>query len=259
MSYRDDHDAALRRAEALERDNARLRADLAERAAAPDRTPAARDADADADADARLAALERDNAALREQLARARGPGVLRRFGAWLAALRLPEPRGDGGFARGALRAWRLYVPVTVGLAVQAAGFGRGAGWVLAAFAAGTPVLAAVLLAVAWLLGRRHGVVGGLTAGIALAITTTAALFAQIYVAHGEAIPVIDLFRSTTVGGVVATVLLLITRGVPPRDLLGPQLLVLLVLAIPSPVFGWLFWAFPVWGARLVDPDFKRG
>ncbi|MCB9560711.1 MAG: hypothetical protein H6708_09915 [Kofleriaceae bacterium] len=196
---------------------------------------------------------------LREQLARARGPGVLRRFGARLAALRLPEPRGDGGFARGALRAWRLYAPVTVGLAVQAAGFGRGAGWVLAAFAAGTPVLAAVLLAVAWLLGRRHGVVGGLTAGIALAITTTAALFAQIYVAHGEAIPVIDLFRSTTVGGVVATVLLLITRGVPPRDLLGPQLLVLLVLAIPSPVFGWLFWAFPVWGARLVDPDFKRG
>ena len=90
-------------------------------------------------------------------------------------------------------------------------------------------------------------------------ITTTAALFAQIYVAHGEAIPVLDLFRSTTVGGVVATVLLLITRGVPPRDLLGPQLLVLLVLAIPSPVFGWLFWAFPVWGARLVDPDFKRG
>lgn len=256
MAFRDDRDAQLRRAEALERENARLREKLAERERAEGARAAAEEARARAVEDARRSAaeLDRKNAALREQLARARGPGLARRIVARLAALRLAEPRTDGDFLAGAVVCWRLLVPVLIGLTLPAVVAGGHRAWALLALAIGVPVVAGLALAVPWWLRRRRRVTAGLVTGAVIGMGTSLAVAVPLF-SERSFVP------AASIGGLAITFgLWLVTRavrwsdvkevGVPIFGLAGGLML------FPHPIHILIWFGFAVLGARLSDPSY---
>ncbi len=256
MAFRDDRDAQLRRAEALERENARLREKLAERERAEGARAAEEEARARAVEDARRSAaeLDRKNASLREQLARARGPGLARRIVARLAALRLPEPRTDGEFLAGALVCWRMYVPVLVGLTLPALVAGGHRAWALLVFAIGVPVVTGLALAVPWWLRRRRRVTAGMVTGIVIGIGMSLAVAAPL-ITERSFVPV------ASVGGLVITFALwLVCRAVRWSDVneVGVPLFGLAgaLMLFPHPVHLPIWFGFGVLGARLSDPTY---
>lgn len=89
MAFRDDRDAQPARAVALERENARLKAELERRDVEAERSLAEAEARGRAAAGATArpdaAPLAEENAALRDELARARGPGLARRIATRIA------------------------------------------------------------------------------------------------------------------------------------------------------------------------------
>jgi len=257
VAFRDDRDAQLERAAALERENARLKHELARRERA-DAERAAAEVARSAEVEARSRelgsarqALDRDNAALREQLARARGPGLARRVLRRIAALKLPEPRGDGGFARAALVCWRLYVPVLLGLAIPAMAVGTTSRWALVGFALGAPVLAVLVLLVPWALGRRRRGTAATLAGAALGVAASAAFVAPAVARDLGHLPL------HLAAPLVATVLLLVTRTARGRELL-PLVLFTPLLALPHPGHIWAWVACIFMANRLATPETTR-
>ena len=234
MAFRDDRDAQLHRADALERENERLRQRLAEREAA----------------DASAAELEQENASLRDQLVRARGPGLARRILARIAALRLPEPRTDGGYAAAALTGWRLYLPVVVALAIPAVVAGGASAWALAGFAVGAPALALLFSLVPWALNRRRRANAGLATGAAIGIATSVGFCFPLVAGFAH-------FKAGLVAVGVGTVLLFVTRGAPVRGFPYMVLPFVVTILFPHPGHLLVWFGFAMLGASLADPGFE--
>ena len=251
MAFRDDRDAQLARAEALDRENERLREELARREAGA--ADAVREAEARGRADGASSAetdaapLEEENAQLRAKLARARGPGLGRRVASRIAALRLAEPPAETGFWRAADQAWRLYLPMLAGLTLPAASLGGRTAWATLLFAVGAPALAALVLAGAWWLRRRRPVVAGAIAGAALGPACSLALAAPLSSGTG--------LRLEGVGAIaIAIVLMLVTRTLRFRDLRFPWFILAPLRLMPLPFQLMSWFGFGHLGARLVDP-----
>jgi hypothetical protein len=247
MAFRDDRDALAARADALERENRRLREEVeAHRRAADDH----------ADDAAAREELSRRAAALEAELARARGPGLRARAGARLTRLWAAVQPGpiEGGYGRAALVAWRSYLP---GLALFAtAALIAQDGWIalaVPAFAAGGPALAALAALVPWVLGYRRRVVAGRAAGAGLALAGLGVLLLCLAHADGSAIAeTVSLRTGLALGaGVVVAMIALRVLGVPGEDnvwvgasllpvaLMLPPMTVLLGLIVVGYVASW--------------------
>jgi hypothetical protein len=261
MAFRDDREAQLARAEALDRENRRLREELAER----ERALAEAESDDDAVASdnlrlrQQLAQKEQRERELREALARERGPGLLVRIGRRIAALRLPEPSGDGGYWSAALSTWRLYVPLAIAAAIPALAVGGLTATVLAVAVVATPILAGLLAAIPWLLGRRRRVNGAAAGGIAIGLLASAVCVTAnvVAVAAGPGVG-----QHTVVPSVIAIYaaipLLLICRGIRAREFPWLVLPFAWLFQLPHPLHLIGVMAFAMWAGRLVDPDYWR-
>ncbi len=265
MAFRDDRDAQLARAAALERENRRLEEELARHkaeaaaaaeamAAAEARGRAAGERERQAAAHDARARLAEENAELREELERARGPGLLRRTAAWIAGLRLERPSGDGGYWRTALLAWRIHVPVVAGLLVTAPFLGTRAVLLALLAPVAAAALAAIVLAVPWLLRRRRSDVAGGIAGAAIGPVVSLALVDRML--DGE----MSTSMYLTMGAVVVALAgMLLTRAVSWSESLALGLIFSPILALPTPAHFLVWMALAVAGSELAQaPDASR-
>jgi hypothetical protein len=258
MAFRDDRDAQLARAEALDRENRRLREELAERERAL--AEAERDDDAVASDNLRLRQQleqkEQRERELREALARERGPGLLVRIGRRIAALRLAEPSGEGGYWSAALSTWRLYVPVVAALSIPAVVFDGSIRLTLIALGAVTPLVAALLASSLWLLNRRRRTTAAAGCSLVIGLFAAAAWLAPTAIMMARRSMDLNALLSSVVAVYLTIALLHLTRGVR----LGAIPLWLLPIAFlavwPTPASLWVILGFTLWGGRLADPRF---
>lgn len=259
MAFRDDRDAQLARAEALDRENRRLREELAER------ERALAEAESDDDAVARdnrrlreaLEKQEKRERELREKLALERGPGLLVRIGSRIASLRLPEPTGQDGYWRAALSTWRLYAPIALAGALPTIAIGGTTAYALAAAAIGTPILAALFAAIPWVLRRRRHANAGAACGTAIGLFASAVCLLPNVVAVYEGPGVTgDTIWPPALAVYLMVMLLWLFRALPRME---PSTLLfclpwLIFMLLPHPLHLAAVFVFALFGLRLADP-----
>jgi hypothetical protein len=239
MAFRDDGDALLARAEALERENERLKEQLeeAEREDGDDERQAAEKKAAEQ----RAAAAEEELKRVKRELQEAKGPSLAQRASARVkaAAAKVRPGPVEGGYWAAATVAWRTWIAGVVLLVVAAAiGADMTAALAAAVYAVGAPVAAAVFAFFPWLAGYRQRKVAAGAAGLAIALS--ALTFAVLLIAGGAALIGKDWRIWTLVGvgvGVLAaTVTLRLLRVLDEREDWWLVVCFLVPSLMPSPL-----------------------